>query len=431
MKIIIIGGGPAGIESAIVGSRLSNDVTLISDSRIGDWKSTLPNLWLINVNEIREKKTFALTSLEARKNSWRDELKHQLNQANVKILKGKATFQTCSKLKVANAEEETYIYGEKIIIANGSRPVFPRKVKADGKRIFSYQNLSILEEIPSSIIVIGDSPIGYEMVNLFLQVGSKVKWLLPTQNQLLVDQDITAYFMEDYKKKGVEIIRGTYVHELINNGKNVTAIRMDGESIDAEYAFITLGFCSNLDNLKIQNANLMLNEYGSIHTNEYGQTKMPHIYVVGDSKTSASAVNSMAEAYVAVLHASNHEVEAIDTKTLPLSFNENPQVSTVGNINRGDPDITTITIPYDTRQYRAFMTGEKEGFLKIAFNKDKEIVGGTCIGSQAKDIITLVALMVKIKAKMSQVSTFFGSHPTATELPFILFRDSLLTIRPQ
>ena len=52
MRLLIIGGGPAGVETALTASAYSNDVTLITDGNVGAWKSAMPNKWLCSVNEI-------------------------------------------------------------------------------------------------------------------------------------------------------------------------------------------------------------------------------------------------------------------------------------------------------------------------------------------------------------------------------------------
>lgn len=70
------------------------------------------------------------------------------------------------------------------------------------------------------------------------------------------------------------------------------------------------------------------------------------------------------------------------------------------------------------------MTNQREGFLKIVWDKDGTIIGGTCVGHQAKEIITTIALMIKLKASVSQVQSFYGTHPSVTELPFIALSES-------
>ncbi len=45
MKMVVIGGGPAGIRAALTASHYAEEVTLVVDQTI-DWKPALPNMWM-------------------------------------------------------------------------------------------------------------------------------------------------------------------------------------------------------------------------------------------------------------------------------------------------------------------------------------------------------------------------------------------------
>lgn len=429
MNIVIIGGGPAGIEAALTASQMSHRVTLITNSEVGEWKSTLPNLLLYHVDDIVDQRTFSLPHLNNQRKMWQQSITKKLHKAGVHLLYGTATFTAENSIKVTSKNDnDINLIADKVIVATGARPFFPAKMIPDAKRVFSYENLHKLNTIPSSVIVIGESPIGYEMVHLFQQLGSKVKWLLPPDEKTLFDRDIEAYLHKLFLKNNVEFIRGPFVKKLINQGDHITAVRRDDQQITADMAFITLGFKQNLDQLNVSAADIKLQTNGTIKVNDFFQTENPNVYVVGDANRPLSVVYAQASGRVATLHACDHQVVPVKPQLLPLSFNENPQVSTVGYIDSTDPTIREVTIPYDDMQFRAYMTDEKEGFLKLAFDSTGTIVGGTCIGSQAKDIISIVTFMIKMNIKAEDVQSFFSSHPSAMDLPFTLIRNEFKSV---
>ncbi len=112
----------------------------------------------------------------------------------------------------------------------------------------------------------------------------------------------------------------------------VQALRADGSVVEAEYAFVTLGFVPNLDALQLANLNLSLNQRGTVPVNEFGQTEHPDVYIVGDAqmKMPLSAIRAMATGHIASLHALGQEVEPYNPLITPLVFNENPQYGEVG-----------------------------------------------------------------------------------------------------
>lgn len=425
-ELLIIGGGPAGIEAALTASAFSNNITLVTNGIVGEWKAGPTNILLANIEEIQKHQSFAISSLNKEYNDWIEQQQTLLHNAGVNILCGEASFINEKTIKVIHpGGEKTMISSKKMIIANGSRPVFPERIQPDEERIFSFRDLSKMKQIPKSLIVIGDGPIGYEMVNLFNQLGVKVLWLLPENQSQFLDDDITQYILSLYERNGVEIVRGPFVQELNSFENKVTAIREDGKVFEAEAAFITLGFRSNVDKLDVEKAKLKLNKNGSIDCNEYGQTQDEDIYIVGDvlMPYSFTAVHAMALSRIATLHALNQKPATFDNKILPLAFNENPQIATVGYVKTNEKDVYYKKFPYDTRNFRAFMSQQREGFIKIVWNKEGIIIGGSCVGHQAKEVISIIALMIKLKVTISQGATFFAAHPSITELPFIAMRE--------
>lgn len=425
-EILIIGGGPSGLEAALTASIYSTNVTLISDGTPGEWKSAYTNIFLKNVKEIKDKGSFKLERFHTIYNDWVEQQNKLLKDAGVQIINGSASFESGNSVKVVDPDgRERIINSEKIIIANGSRPIFPDKIQPDGKYVFSYRTLINMDEIPRSIIVVGDSPIGYEIVNLFMQLGVKVTWLLPLNRNPLLDDDIIDYTHSFFKDNGVMIVSGPWVNEILCNNGSVSVIREDNESFEADSAFVTLGFRPNLDLLEIENTDLELNKYGSLDCNEYGQTTNKSIYITGDALLPASntAVHAIARARVVALHALGQKTEPIDINTLPLSFNENPQIAAVGQFITAGKDVHYKKVPYKTRNFQAYMSNKKEGFLKIVWDKDGIIIGASCVGYQAKEIITAIALMVKLKATISQVASFVGVHPSASELPITALQN--------
>lgn len=150
--------------------------------------------------------------------------------------------------------------------------------------------------------------------------------------------------------------------------------------------------------------------------NTLGQTARESIYIVGDAQgaKSLTAVQAKAMARAAALHAVGQDT--VIPNILPFSFNENPQIATIGNFRADGEDHHFLKTPYYTKNFKAFMSDRREGFLKIVWDNQHVIIGASCIGHQAKDIITMIGWMIQHHLTIEDAVRLIGTHPSAAEL---------------
>ncbi|MDG0874945.1 NAD(P)/FAD-dependent oxidoreductase [Paenibacillus thiaminolyticus] len=425
-KVAVIGGGPAGMEAALTAARYDCEVTLITDSHPGDWKMAGTAAWLQAIASLSPYAGIEALSPRRINEAAQDVIRQcaasaaeQLRAAGVSVQYGRARFQSAQVLTVAQEQGESVdIHADLIFIANGARPHFPEAMRPDGRHIYSYTTLTDMERLPASVIVVGDGPIGYEAVNLFSRFGVQVDWLVEANGpRCFFDPDIDAWLTGLFQRRHVNIRPGERVKAIHRQDRRVTAIREDGAEQEAEASFVTLGFRPNVDQLNIEAAGLALNGYGSVDCNPFGQTAIPSIYIAGDAQRTMAGVYSIAMARAAALHAVGRTPEPVDVQTIPFAFNDAPEVATVGLPDAGAPGIHSRVVNYNAeRNGTAILQGETEGFLKLLWNDEGRIVGGTAIGLQAKHIISTVAMMIRFKLGIGDCQLLMGAHPSVSEL---------------
>ncbi|MGG4395225.1 hypothetical protein ABEX25_13070 [Paenibacillus thiaminolyticus] len=122
-------------------------------------------------------------------------------------------------------------------------------------------------------------------------------------------------------------------------------------------------------------------------------------------------------ARAAALHAVGRISKPVDVQTIPFAFNDAPEVATVGLTDADAPGIYSRVVNYNAeRNGKAILQGETEGFLKLLWNDEGRIVGGTAVGLQAKHIISTVAMMIRFKLGIGDCQLLIGAHPSVSEL---------------
>lgn len=126
-------------------------------------------------------------------------------------------------------------------------------------------------------------------------------------------------------------------------------------------------------------------------------------------------MHSVSSARVAALHLCGRKPKPVDLQSLPISFNDFPQAANVGQIHIDKPGVYYEVIPIHRRNLSAYIHNKTEGFIKIIWNKEGIIIGASAIGYLAKEIISNLALMVKLKLSVDDISSFYVPHPSVNE----------------
>lgn len=117
---------------------------------------------LEQIEEINRTRSFSNPKFHRIYQDWLAHQQDLLQKANVQLVHGQASFLNERTINVITpSNHEFLLTSEKIIIANGSRPIFPENMKPNGRNIFSYQNLmemnslllllSLLETVQSAM----------------------------------------------------------------------------------------------------------------------------------------------------------------------------------------------------------------------------------------------------------------------------------------
>ena len=231
MKIIIIGAGPGGYETALLAAKRGVEVVLVEAGHVGGTclnegciptKSFCKNAEVLD--GLREAEAFGISSLEykfdfnavvARKNAVVEQLRGGveglLGHKNITLVRGKASFKDQHTV-VADGEEYSADY---IIIATGSVSASLPIPGADLPGILTSKEILDIDHVPNRLCVIGGGVIGLEFASIFRSFGSEVtvieycKDILPR-----FDTDLAKRLKQSLGKRGIEINTQSQVTEI-------------------------------------------------------------------------------------------------------------------------------------------------------------------------------------------------------------------------
>ena len=446
MKIIIIGAGPGGYETALLAAKRGVEVTLIEAGPVGGTclnEGCIPTKAFCKNAEVldglREAEAFGVIGLSygfdfsavtARKNAVVEQLRGGveglLGHKNITLVRGKASFKDDHTVVVDN-DEYTADY---IIIATGSVSASLPIPGADLPGILTSKEILDIQEVPKSLCVIGGGVIGLEFASIFKSFGSEVtvleyfKEILPR-----FDSDLSKRLKQSLGKRGIEIctqaqVTGIEETTVMSGDVETSAYKVSytrkgkEEVVEADKVLMAVGRKANVASLNLSDIGIEFTPKGIVVDDKTMQTNIPHIYAVGDINGKMMLAHAATfQGIVALDHIMGIENE-IDLSVIPAAVFTSPEAASVGMT---EEDCKAAGIPvkclksFFRANGKAVTMGETDGFCKLIVSDDR-ILGCHLYGPHASDIVQEACALITRKATIKEFESIIHTHPTLTEV---------------
>lgn len=424
MRLLIIGGGPGGYETAVEAAKRGMEVTLISEGPLGGTclnEGCIPTKTFCHYAELIEqnlkagldcKPSFAAAA--QRKQAVVEQLRSGIDilLKNVQVVQGRAEFKD-SKTVICNGQEYT---ADKIIIATGS---VSASLPIPGvESCLTSKEILDLTEVPESLCVIGGGVIGLEFASIFRSFGSEVTVLEYCPNILpRFDVDLAKRLKQSLSKRGISIEVQAQVTRI--DGNTVTCAKKDKEfTVQADKILMAVGRRPNVDGLNLEAAGVDYTRKG-ITVNDRFETSVPGVYAIGD--VTGGIMLAHAATYQG-LHALNGicgQQDSIRFNLIPAAVFTMPEVATVGLTEEQCKEQSLEVRPLKSfyrANGKAVSMDETDGYCKVIVDNDGKVLGAHIMGAHASDLIHEIAAAMNLGATLEQLQSVIHAHPTLSEV---------------
>ncbi|MEM9530919.1 MAG: Si-specific NAD(P)(+) transhydrogenase [Pseudomonadota bacterium] len=417
---VVIGSGPAGQKAAVQAAKEGRSVALIErDRQVGGscvYRGTIPSktlrenaLQLARAAQCRQAVTaqleqhapmnHLLSRLQQVLDSHDRLIADQMDRNDIDMVHGRAAFEDAEHLTVTSVDgSERRLRASHVVIATGSRPRAPEDIPVDHEYILDSDSVLSMCYLPKSMIVLGSGVIACEYASIFALLGVEVTVVDRFPSPLgFLDPELSARFQSAFESFGGRFVGKAKLSDIYWDGACEVVARMDsGVQISAEKALFALGRVANVSGLGLEKAGLELSQYGTIEVNESCQTKVPHIYAVGDViGAPALASSSMDQGRRAVRHALGLEPGSAP-HTIPSGIYTIPEIASVGlsevAARKAHGAVKVATVDF-AEVARGQIAGVQDGLLKmIADENGDKLLGCHIVGEGATELIHLAQM---------------------------------------
>ena len=439
MKLLIIGAGPGGYETALAAAKRGVEVVLVEAGPVGGTclnegciptKSFCKNAQLLE--QLREAEAFGVSDLAynfdfkavtARKNAVVEQLRggveSLLSHKLITLVRGKASFKDPHTVVVGDEEYSA----DYIIIATGSVSASLPVPGADLEGILTSKEILDIEELPKKLCVIGGGVIGLEFASIFNSFSCEVtvleycKEILPR-----FDTDLAKRLKQCLGKKGIDINTQSQVLSISKEGDQykVTFLRKGKEeSVVADKVLMAVGRKANVDSLNLAEAGVEFGPRGVV-VNEVMQTSQPHIYAVGDINGKMMLAHAaIFQGLVALDHMMGVDND-IDLSVMPAAVFTSPEAASVGKTEDECKEAgikVKCLKSFFRANGKAVTMGETEGFCKVIVEEETGLLLGCHLfGPHSSDIVQEACALISRKSTLKQLQDIIHTHPTLTEV---------------
>lgn len=451
--LVVLGGGTGGYVAAIRAAQLGMKVAIVEKDKLGGTclhRGCIPSKALLRSAEVyatlKESDKFGVLAdnvgydfgkVQKRKQGIIDQLhkgiQYLMNKGKITIFEGFGRVMGPSifspqagavRIEKENGDQEI-IVPRFLLIATGSRPRTLPGLTIDGEYVITSDEALELQELPSSVIIVGGGVIGIEWASMLNDFGVEVTVVEYADRILpLEDEEISKEMARLLKKRKVNVVTGAKVlPDSLEKGDGKVMIKAEtasGEqSFMAEKLLVSVGRQGNVENIGLEATEIKVDR-GTIVVNEYFQTAESHIYAIGDVIGGLQLAHVAShEGILAVEHMAGLNPHPMDyTKVAKCTYSR-PEVANVGlteaEAKQQGYEVKTGKFSFKALG-KALVFGENDGFVKLVVDaKTNDLLGVHMIGPHVTDMISEAGLARVLDATPWEIGHTIHPHPTLSE----------------
>nr|WP_321360338.1 FAD-dependent oxidoreductase [uncultured Hyphomonas sp.] len=318
--------------------------------------------------------------------------------------------------------ENSRTQARRIIIATGSRAFIPPIEGLKEVPYLTNETIFTVPDLPAHLVILGGGPIGLEMAQAFVRLGSKVTVIEMGRAMPRADAEHAAIAIKTLREEGVTILV-QHKAQRVSQENGSIRVHTDNDTapvIEGSHLLVATGRRAVLDGLDLEKGGVAFNQKGIVVGDKLRSHSNPRVWALGD------AAGMEQFTHVAGWHASVFTRRAFfkqGTKAsslpVPAVTYTSPEVAQLGlteaeAITKHGSKVTTSAFPFHEND-RAIAEGKMLGECKLVLHKGK-LVGASIVGEGAGDILQLVSVAMSNGLKLTALTNFISPYPTRAEV---------------
>lgn len=434
--ICVIGGGSGGLSVAAGAAQMGAKVVLLEGGKMGGDclnYGCVPSKALIAAGKraqaMRTCGKFGVTPVEpeidyaAAKDHVRNAIaaiephdsQERFEGLGVRVIREYGRFVSNGEVQAGDA----VISARRFVIATGSSPFVPPIPGADKVPYLTNETIFDLRERPEHLIVIGGGPIGLEMAQAHVRLGSKVTVIEAAVPLGKDDPELAAVVLDRLRAEGVRIVAGQGAERIwAEDGQIAVETKPDGVHKGSQL-LMAIGRKANLDRLDLDKGGIAADRAVKVDASLRSVSNR-RVHAIGDVAGGLMFTHVAGYHAGVVIRSMLFGMRARQrTDHIPWATYTDPELAQVGLTEADARRAHGSKLEVARFEYagndRAIAEGETDGLIKVMVVRGRP-VGASIVGAHAGEIVQIWALAIANRLKMGAVANMVAPYPTLGEI---------------
>lgn len=433
--VLVIGAGSGGLSVAAGAVQMGAKVVLLEDHKMGGDclnYGCVPSKALIAAGKkahAMRTTQFGVSGVEPKIDyaAAKDHVRHVIETIEpvdsqerfeglgVHVIRARGRFTGACTVQAGDTE----ITARRIVVATGSSPFVPPIPGLENVPYLTNESLWDLRELPEHLLIVGGGPIGIEMAQAHVRLGSEVTVIEGDKAMNKDDPELAGIVLDKMREEGMVIEEGALAKEITGEAGDIVVKAEDGRVFKGTHLLMAVGRAANVGDLDLEKAGVKYGRRG-IEVDASLKTSNKKVYAIGD------VAGQLQFTHVAGYHAGvviRSILFGLPSKAkqdhIPWATYTDPELAQVGLTEAQSRKAHGIysevyRFPFHEND-RAIAESKTTGLIKVMVVKGRP-VGASIVGAGAGDLISFWALAIANKMKMSQIAGMVAPYPTIGEV---------------
>ncbi len=314
------------------------------------------------------------------------------------------------------------IRARRFVIATGSSPAVPPIPGLEGVPYFTNETIFENRAQLDHLIVIGGGPIGLELAQAYLRLGSRVTVLEAMKALGKDDPEMSEVVLKRLRAEGMEIREGALVERVTGGTRLIDVHISEGgvpSIVQGSHLLVATGRMPNVAALNLEAASIKYDKRG-IQVSKGLVTSNSRVFAIGDVVGGPQFTHvANYHAGIVLRRALFRQPATVDGDIIPWATFTDPELAHVGltedTAKMRNGRVRVYRWPYHEND-RAQTERTAEGFVKVVTDAKGRILGASIVGEHAGELIQMWSLAVSQRLNIKAMTQWISPYPTFSEI---------------